>query len=117
MVVRDADCNILNPENTSTVQLYWQHQKATEDIKKAKTDTQRRLKNPQSTNQFSHSLFLCVRNFVCKIGDEAELLISLYDGKENAPFTENYVVRWSHANTLNSLRVLFTVRACRFSSS
>lgn len=109
MVVRDADCNILNPENTSTVQLYWQHQKATEDIKKTKNDTHRRPKNTPSTNQFSHSLFICVRNFVCKINEEAELLISLYDGKENAPFTENYVVRWSLANTLHSLRVLFTV--------
>jgi len=63
----------------------------------------------QGANQFSHSLFLSVRNFLCKMSDEAELLISLYDGKENAPFTENYVVRWNNPNPLHSLRVLFTV--------
>lgn len=69
----------------------------------------RRQKTAQSSNQFSHSLFLSLRNFVCKMTDEAELLMSLYDGKENAPFTESYVVRWSHANPLHSLRALFTV--------
>lgn len=36
MVVRDADCSILNPAKTSTVQLFWQHKRASEDIKKAR---------------------------------------------------------------------------------
>ena len=35
MVVRDEEGNILNPDNTSTIQLYWQHELATERIKKA----------------------------------------------------------------------------------
>lgn len=49
------------------------------------------------------------------MNEDAELLMSLYDGKEGLPFTENYVVRWSKEgfvrdiNQLHSLRVLFTV--------
>lgn len=35
MVVRDEQGNILNPDITSTIQLYWQHELATERIRKA----------------------------------------------------------------------------------
>jgi dedicator of cytokinesis protein 1 len=35
MVVRDDQGNILNPDITSTIQLHWQHELATERIRKA----------------------------------------------------------------------------------
>jgi len=35
MVVRDEKGNILDPEITSAIQLYWQHELATERIRKA----------------------------------------------------------------------------------
>jgi hypothetical protein len=35
MVVRDDQGNILDPDITSTIQLYWQHELATERIRKA----------------------------------------------------------------------------------
>lgn len=35
MVVRDDEYNILNPDTTSTIHLFWKHRKATENIKKA----------------------------------------------------------------------------------
>lgn len=35
MVVRDDQGNILNPNETSTIQLYYQHKVATERIRKA----------------------------------------------------------------------------------
>ncbi|KAL0276596.1 UNVERIFIED_CONTAM: hypothetical protein PYX00_004139 [Menopon gallinae] len=113
MVVRDEECNIMNPDTSSTIQLYWQHQKASENIKKHKNDTHRRSKSPVSFNQYSHILFLCMRNFVCKVNEDVELLLSLYDGK-GVPFTENYVIRWSKdgfvrdINQTHSLRALFT---------
>lgn len=34
MVVRDEHGNILNPDVTSAIELYWHHEKATERIKK-----------------------------------------------------------------------------------
>lgn len=39
MVVRDDQGNILNPEETSTIQLYWQHETASERIRQAKVNS------------------------------------------------------------------------------
>lgn len=64
--------------------------------------------------QYSHIFFVSVSNFVCKMSEDAELLITLYDAKENKAITENYVVRWSKEglasdlDQLHNLRVLFT---------
>ncbi|KAJ9589857.1 hypothetical protein L9F63_017012, partial [Diploptera punctata] len=112
MVVRDEEGNILNPDNTSAIQLYWQHELATERIKKA---TSGPMKKAQKTvTQYSHIFFVSVRNFVCKMSEDAELLMTLYDAKELRAITENYVVRWSKEgltrdiDQLHNLRVLFT---------
>ncbi|XP_023708307.1 dedicator of cytokinesis protein 1 isoform X4 [Cryptotermes secundus] len=112
MVVRDDQGNILNPDITSTIQLYWQHELATERIKKA---TSVPMEKAQKTlTQYSHIFFVSVRNFVCKMSEDAELLMTLYDAKEGRAITENYVVRWSKEglardiDQLHNLRVLFT---------
>jgi len=47
--------------------------------------------------------------------EDSDLLMMLYDAKENKPITESYVVRWSReglaqdVDQINNLRVLFTV--------
>lgn len=64
------------------------------------------------SQQLTHTLFISVRNFECKMADDAELLMTLYDGKDNKSFTENYVVQWSRAKEVEQLfnrRALFTV--------
>lgn len=49
------------------------------------------------------------------MSEDAELLITLYDGKEFKAITENYVVRWtkeglmSDLDQMYNLRVMFTV--------
>lgn len=73
-------------------------------------------KQIKQVQQYSHIFFVSVRNFVCKMSEDAELLMTLYDAKENKAITENYVVRWSKEglasdlDQLHNLRVLFTVR-------
>lgn len=74
------------------------------------------MKKAQKTvTQYSHIFFVSVRNFVCKMSEDAELLMTLYDAKEGRAITENYVVRWSKEglardiDQLHNLRVLFTV--------
>ncbi|PSN51994.1 Dedicator of cytokinesis protein 1 [Blattella germanica] len=112
MVVRDEEGNILNPDVTSTIQLYWQHELATERIRKATSGTMK--KSPKLVTQYSHIFFVSVRNFVCKMSEDVELLMTLYDAKESRAITENYVVRWSKEglardiDQLHNLRVLFT---------
>lgn len=65
--------------------------------------------------QYSNILLVAVRNFTCKMSEDAELLMTLYDGKEFKAITENYVVRWtkeglmSDLDQMHNLRVMFTV--------
>ncbi|XP_026674071.1 dedicator of cytokinesis protein 1 isoform X3 [Ceratina calcarata] len=113
MVVRDEQGNVLNPEETSTIQLYYHHETATERIRKAANDTKQKSSKPQAP-VYSHIFFVSVRNFVCKMAEDVELLLTLYDGKEMKAITENYVVSWSKEglardiDQLHNLRVLFT---------
>ncbi|XP_070151186.1 dedicator of cytokinesis protein 1 isoform X5 [Polyergus mexicanus] len=113
MVVRDEHGNVLNPEETSTIQLYYHHETAAERIRKASNDTKKKLHKPQ-VPVYSHIFFVSVRNFVCKMAEDVELLLTLYDGREMKAITENYVVSWSKEglardiDQLHNLRVLFT---------
>lgn len=111
MVVRDKQGNILDPEWTSSVHLYQQHELATERIKKSSNASERAIK---AIAHYSHIFYVSVRNFVCKMNEDSELLMTLFDTKENRAFTENYVVRWTKEgllrdiDQLHNLRVLFT---------
>nr|XP_012153465.1 PREDICTED: dedicator of cytokinesis protein 1 isoform X5 [Megachile rotundata] len=113
MVVRDDHGNVLNPEETSTIQLYYHHETAAERIRKAANDTKKKPSKPQAP-VYSHIFFVSVRNFVCKMAEDVELLLTLYDGREMKAITENYVVSWSKEglardiDQLHNLRVLFT---------
>lgn len=85
MVVRDELGNILNPDAASVVQLYRQHELATQRIKKAAASSSSGAPSPVKTklsNRHSHMFFVAVRNFVCRIGEDTELLLCLYDAKE-----------------------------------
>ncbi|NWS10864.1 DOCK2 protein, partial [Pachyramphus minor] len=119
LVVRDEDENILDPDRTSVISLFQAHRRA------AQTVTQRIQEemSPQSrapghsthgAASPSHSLYLCVRNFVCHIGEEAQLFMALYDPGEQRIISENYVIRWASTGVpqdlelLNNLKVVFT---------
>lgn len=112
MVVRDDQGNILNPELTSTIELFHHHELATDRIREATTGSSKNT--PKVATHFSSTLFVSIRNFVCKISEDAELLMALYDAKEGRVFTENYILRWSKdsltkdLDQLHNLRVLFT---------
>ncbi|KOX80154.1 Dedicator of cytokinesis protein 2 [Melipona quadrifasciata] len=86
MVVRDDQGNVLNPEETSTIQLYYHHERAAERIRKATNDTKQKPPKPQAP-VYSHIFFVSVRNFVCKMAEDVELLLTLYDGKEMKAIT------------------------------
>lgn len=106
----------IDPSKVSTCQLCNIHVETTESIKKRKETSNLNLSN-QLQNCTSFSFFASVRNFVCKMTEDAELLMSLYDGILHKPFTENYVVHWSKdglasdIDQLHNLKVLFTVRS------
>ncbi|KAK9692481.1 DHR-2, Lobe A [Popillia japonica] len=113
MVVRDKHGHLLDPDNTSTIDLYNHHKNATERMNLPKTEAK---ETPVKTaiQQFSHIFIVSVKNFTCKMNEDAELLMTLYDAKENRPITESYVVRWSKdglmrdLDQMHNLRVMFT---------
>lgn len=62
------------------------------------------------------SLHLTVYNFTCRIGEDADLQIALYDGREQKFISENYLVSWGKqgfvkdVEQIHNLKCLFTVR-------
>uniref|UniRef100_A0A8C0Y9Y9 Dedicator of cytokinesis 2 n=1 Tax=Cyprinus carpio carpio TaxID=630221 RepID=A0A8C0Y9Y9_CYPCA len=116
VVVRDTDGNILDPEHASVISLFRAHEdataKITERIKEEQMDHSGVSARIQSSP--THSLYVFVRNFVCRIGEDSELFMSLYDPNKQTNISENYLVRWGDKGLpkdiemLNSLKVVFT---------
>ncbi|KAF5308725.1 hypothetical protein FQR65_LT06086 [Abscondita terminalis] len=112
MIVRDKYGNLIDPDKTSTIQLYYHHKNAAERIK----DKRNRINEHKdiivrtAIQQYSHIFVVAVKNFTCKMTEDAELLMTLYDAKENKAITENYVVRWSKDGLMSDLDQMYTLR-------
>ncbi|XP_016371850.1 dedicator of cytokinesis protein 1-like [Sinocyclocheilus rhinocerous] len=59
----------------------------------------------------SFALFVTLKNVVCKIGEDAEVLMSLYDPIESKCISENYLVRWSSSGLVKDIDQLHNLRA------
>uniref|UniRef100_A0A3Q2DTW0 Dedicator of cytokinesis 1 n=2 Tax=Cyprinodon variegatus TaxID=28743 RepID=A0A3Q2DTW0_CYPVA len=115
LVVRDKDGNILDPDLTSTVSLFRAHEAASKQIddrireeKEQNIDLTRQAKFA-STPAFA--LFVTLKNVVCKIGEDAEVLMSLYDPVESKFISENYLVKWSSSGMVKDIDQLHNLRA------
>ncbi|XP_049688052.1 dedicator of cytokinesis protein 2-like isoform X4 [Accipiter gentilis] len=119
LVVRDEDENILDPDRTSIISLFQAHKKAAQTITQRIQEETRPQQSALGCSTRlaaspSHSLYLCMRNFVCNIGEEAQLLMALYDPSEQRMISENYVIRWASTGVpqdiemLNNLKAVFT---------
>ncbi|NXU45970.1 DOCK2 protein, partial [Drymodes brunneopygia] len=119
LVVRDEDENILDPDRTSVISLFQAHRRAAQTLtQRIQEETSPQQRAPghgtHGASSPSHNLYLCVRNFVCHIGEEAQLFMALYDPGEQRVISENYVIRWASTGVpqdielLNNLRVVFT---------
>ncbi|XP_067377259.1 dedicator of cytokinesis protein 5 isoform X2 [Channa argus] len=120
LVVRDEAGNTLDPDWSSTVSLFRAHEIASRSVDDRIQEEKMRL---QSLEMRRHSLlstvhtyclFMTLRNFVCNIGEDAELLMSLYDPDQSEFISENFLVRWDsmgmpkEIEKLNNLPALFT---------
>ncbi|NXT26973.1 DOCK1 protein, partial [Syrrhaptes paradoxus] len=120
LVVRDEDGNILDPEQTSTISLFRAHEIASKQVEERLQEEKSQKQNIDINRQAkfaatpSFALFVNLKNVVCKIGEDAEVLMSLYDPLESNIFSENYLVRWSSCglpkdiDRLHNLRAVFT---------
>ncbi|CAB1337100.1 unnamed protein product [Coregonus sp. 'balchen'] len=97
LVVRDVNGNMLDPENTSS-----------------NDQTGHSVISARIQSSPTHSLYVFVRNFVCRIGEDSELFMSLYDPNKQTIISENYLIRWGskgfpkEIEMLNNLKVVFT---------
>uniref|UniRef100_A0A803VGQ3 Dedicator of cytokinesis 2 n=1 Tax=Ficedula albicollis TaxID=59894 RepID=A0A803VGQ3_FICAL len=117
LVVRDEDENILDPDRTSVISLFQAHRRAAQTLTQRIQEETVRTAPGRGTHGAaspSHNLYLCVRNFVCHIGEEAQLFMALYDPGEQRIISENYVIRWASTGVpqdielLNNLKAVFT---------
>ncbi|KAM6132363.1 LOW QUALITY PROTEIN: dedicator of cytokinesis protein 2-like [Pterocles gutturalis] len=114
LVVRDEDENILDPDRTSVISLFQAHRRAAQSVTQRMQDETRAGCSAHRAASPSHSLFLCVHNFVCNIGEEAQLLMALYDPAEQRSVSESYMIRWASTGVpqdielLNNLKAVFT---------
>uniref|UniRef100_A0A670YQ17 C2 DOCK-type domain-containing protein n=1 Tax=Pseudonaja textilis TaxID=8673 RepID=A0A670YQ17_PSETE len=120
LVVRDDNGNILDPDVASMISLFKAHETASkridERIQEEKSLQQNVDRRGQSifNNTHTYSLYINFKNFVCNIGEDAELLMSLYDPDQSKFISENYLVRWGsngmpkEIEKLNNLQAVFT---------
>uniref|UniRef100_A0A8B9GGM3 Dedicator of cytokinesis 1 n=1 Tax=Amazona collaria TaxID=241587 RepID=A0A8B9GGM3_9PSIT len=115
LVVRDEDGNILDPEQTSTISLFRAHEIASKQVEeRLQEEKVRYTADSKFAATPSFALFVNLKNVVCKIGEDAEVLMSLYDPLESKFISENYLVRWSSCglpkdiDRLHNLRAVFT---------
>ncbi|XP_032411020.1 LOW QUALITY PROTEIN: dedicator of cytokinesis 2 [Xiphophorus hellerii] len=120
LVVRDEDGNILDPEQANVISLFRAHEEATTKINERIKEEQSNIQTDHSgisariQSSPTHSLYVFVRNFVCRIGEDSELFMSLYDPVKQTIISENYLVRWGSSGfpkeieMLNNLKVVFT---------
>uniref|UniRef100_A0A8D2LJM2 Dedicator of cytokinesis 5 n=1 Tax=Varanus komodoensis TaxID=61221 RepID=A0A8D2LJM2_VARKO len=120
LVVRDDNGNILDPDATSTIALFKAHETASKRIDERIQEEKSVQQNvdlrgqPIFNTTHTYSLYVNFKNFVCNVGEDAELLMSLYDPDQSKFISENYLVRWGsngmpkEIEKLNNLQAVFT---------
>uniref|UniRef100_I3JBP7 Dedicator of cytokinesis 2 n=1 Tax=Oreochromis niloticus TaxID=8128 RepID=I3JBP7_ORENI len=114
-VVRDDDGNILEPERASVISLFRAHEEATAKIGERIKEEQSNIQTDHSgisariQSSPTHSLYVFVRNFVCRIGEDSELFMSLYDPNKQTIISENYLVRWGSKGFPKEIDILHCI--------
>ncbi|KAE8619097.1 hypothetical protein XENTR_v10009604 [Xenopus tropicalis] len=124
LVVRDENGNILDPDETSIITLYRSHESASRRIDERIQEEKSQLQPLDSRSSailhmaHTYSLYVNLKNFVCNMGEDAELLMSLYDPDDSRFISENFLVRWGSSGMpkdiekLNNLPAVFTDLSC-----
>jgi len=119
--IRNPDtCQAVDTTSLRAVDAFKMHQEASAKVETRITEERMKLQSEQqlqmmSTNK-SHifSLFVTVKNFVCRIGEDADVFMSLYDAKASKFISESYFVPWGKEGLprkiekLNNMKVIFT---------
>ncbi|XP_069043692.1 dedicator of cytokinesis protein 2-like isoform X2 [Lepisosteus oculatus] len=114
LVVRGPEGTVLNPDSTGVVSLYRAHRDTSLRTEQHCVQSEGGAQKVPQLSSPMRSLFLSVRNFVCRVGEETELYMSLHDPAEQRAISENFLIRWASTGLpkeiekLNNLKVIFT---------
>ncbi|PIO39989.1 hypothetical protein AB205_0033050 [Aquarana catesbeiana] len=120
LVVRDENGIILDPDDTSVITLFRYHEMASRRIDERIQEEKSQLQpldicTPAMLHvAHTYTLYVNLKNFVCNMAEDAELLMCLYDPDISHFISENYFVRWSSSGMpkeiekLNNLQAVFT---------
>jgi len=113
LVVRDDTGDVINLDETGVIDLYKRHLQSSQRTQTGADGLQSRTQKP-ITAYSSHNLYVNIKHVVCKIGDDSEVNIALYDGRDNVFISEYFVVKWDRhgmpkdLDRLHNLSCLFT---------
>lgn len=124
IIVRDGEGDAIWGDVTSTIELFRAHDAALKRTKHMMKGSNHPDRNSGSASNLrsacmNYSLLVTVEHFMCKVGDDADLIMSLYDGRETRVISENYVIKWGKEgmvkdlDQLNNMSVVFTVSITR----
>ncbi|XP_063369325.1 dedicator of cytokinesis protein 1 [Cydia amplana] len=106
LAVRNANGQLVNPLNMSTYKLNALHDETNAKIDKNMETTPASPPSTTHPSARSYTVAVKVHNFVCRMTDSAELLLSLHDSSGNK-LTEHLMMRWPSPN-MSTGQVVFT---------
>uniref|UniRef100_W5LYE7 C2 DOCK-type domain-containing protein n=1 Tax=Lepisosteus oculatus TaxID=7918 RepID=W5LYE7_LEPOC len=103
LVVRGPEGTVLNPDSTGVVSLYRAHRDTSLRTEQHCVQSEGGAQKVPQLSSPMRSLFLSVRNFVCRVGEETELYMSLHDPAEQRAISD-FSARWLSPSKANSLK-------------
>ena len=79
--MRDEESEVINTESVGAIELFRVHRNTVQRNAK-----RQKLPDNRATQRHSLNLFVSVCNVICRVGDEADVIMALYDSKSGKFF-------------------------------
>ena len=79
--MRDEESEVINTESVGAIELFRVHRNTVQRNAK-----RHKLPDNRATQRHSLNLFVSVCNVICRVGDEADVIMALYDSKSGKFF-------------------------------
>ena len=81
LTIRDDEGGVINPESIGAIELFRNHRSTVE-----RNAQKRKQPEGRVTQRHSLNLFVSICNVICRVGDEADVIMALYDPKQGKFF-------------------------------
>lgn len=87
LTVRDDEGEVIESETIGAIELFRDHRHTVE-----RSALRRKQPDIRSTQRHTLNLFVSVCNVICRVGDEADVIMALYDTKNSKFFRYDFVL-------------------------